>query len=267
MKKNKFSFQKRIGFIASVILTICAFMLFVPELLGANLFSPETVTTLLIQSAVVPIYYDASTGRAVYSASAINAASDAAPGVGAIPTVCVCDSINPYRIPNSLTLTATSTGIGSVAKLTPFDDVAEAVQGSLGTIFFGIAEIPFGAGTIAKQDGTFIFAADNIRNITATRMLVIDKITAFGTEVATNASASLNYVRGFISGNENQLLTFNLTQTNQSAVNVLQWSALGVIAGGLLYYKSNEGFQFTFTTAAGIINLQLSIKGYQYYGN
>lgn len=261
MKKNKISFDKRIKYMVGVIFTIMALMFSIPELSAVD---------LVTFGAIVPIYYDASTGRAVYSASSINAGADAAPGLtggASLPVLCVCDSINPYRVPNSLTLTATSTGIGSVAKITPFDDVAEAVQGSLGTIFFGIAEIPFGAGTIAKQDGTFIFAADNIRNITATRMLVIDKITAFGTEVATNASASLNYVRGFISGNDNQLLTFSLTQTNQSAVNVLTWAALGVIPGGLLYYKSNEGFQYTFTTALGIINLQLSIKGYQYYGN
>lgn len=260
MKKNKFNFQRKIKYMAAVIFTFMAAFMAIPELSAVD---------LVTFAVVAPIYYDASTGRAVYSASAINAASDAAPGVGsaAVPQICVCDSVTPYRIPSSLTLTATSTGIGSVAKITPFDDVAEAVQGSLGTIFFGVAEIPFGAGTIAKQDGTFIFAADNIRNITATRMLVIDKITAFGTEVATNASASLNYVRGFISGNDNMLLTFNLQQTNQSAVNVLQWSALGVIPGGLLYYKSNEGFQYTFITAAGVLNLQLSIKGYQYYGN
>lgn len=254
--------------IATTILFIMAALFSIPEVTAFDISTVDLCGSMSLAATVVsPIYYDASTGRAVYTSSQLAPGNGNAGLQSSAPLVCVCDAINPYRVPNTLTLTETSTGIGSVAKLTPFDDAAEAVQGSLGTIFFGVSEITFGAGTIAKQDGTFIFAGDVIRNITATRMLVIDSITMFGTEVAGLAAVTLNYVRGYISGNDNQLLNFTLQTTNQTAVTVLEWKAAGVIPGGLMYYKSNEGFQYTNATAAGVLNIRLSIKGYQYYGN
>lgn len=261
---------KKVKFIAALIFTIIGLLMFIPELSAFNVTASEIIGTLSLSAVITPIYYEGSTGRPVYSASSLRASgavNDVAPGGATTPAMCVCDAVNPYRVPNTITLTGTSTGVGSVGKLTPFDDAAEAVQGTLGTIFMGVAEIPFGAGTIAKQDGTFIFAGDVIRNITATRMLVIDKITMFGTDVAGLAAATLNYVRGYIGGNDNTLLNFSLQTNNQTAVTVLEWSAAGVIPGGLLYWKSNEGWQYTFATAAGLINIRMSIKGYQYYGN
>lgn len=259
--------KKQIFFIGAFLISLA--LLLLPEMNASgaenisifeNISEGEFIKAVFAASQLtaMPLYFARESGQPVYAPG-----SDAAPSLA--PGVCVCDHGGAWRVPEWITLNATSTGVGSIAKITPFDNAAEGVQGAMGTIFFGITEIPFGAGTIAKEDGTFIFAGDIIRAITTNRMLVIDYMTMDGTDVAATSSKDLNWIRGFISGNDNKLLKFMLDPNNQTAVTVLKYDALQSL-GSPIMWKSNEGWQYTFNLAAGVVNIHMHIAGFQYYG-
>lgn len=250
--------KRKIGIMAAIIAAFAVCFLSAFPDVASCINIEHAIEGVSLAALSAPLYFDRQ-GMPYYGVRS----SQSQPVNG---EACVCDRAKPYMVPEFITLTATSTGVGSLAKFTPFDDIAEAVQGTLGTIFFGVAELPFGAGTIARQDGTLIFGQEAIRQVTATRMLAVDYFQMTGTDIAGVSQQNLNYVRGFISGNDNTLLKATLLQSNQTAVLVLRWDAVSNGMAPVLMWKSNEGFQYVMLTALGVINIAFHLVGFNYYG-
>lgn len=126
-------------------------------------------------------------GKAINTPSAIQNASDGSCNIGQAN----------YRPTPQFTLRAdNSAGVAIVVFKQPsFDGVVEAINGSIGASFMSVVEMPNGAGTVAKQNGTNIFSGEALGAYLATYGMVISKLQASGDGITTPALTILNVQR------------------------------------------------------------------------
>jgi len=107
-----------------------------------------------------------------------------------------CGADGNYKAPDQVTFTFTNAALTEeIVKFTQADDMYEATNGEIGAAgtasWFDILELPFGDGTIVKQDGTDIFAAQTLAQTLQTYGLMIGKIQVSGSAISgVNATSS-----------------------------------------------------------------------------
>lgn len=180
----------------------------------------------------------------------------------AAPPDCFCGDNRNYQIPSKFTLRADNTGGGGAAtfKMQPFDMMAEAIAGSIGTAFFQLVQAINGNGTIPLQNGTFIFGLDALRSLTATYALVVSKMEATGSYV-TGLSLStfdMNVVKGNLNDVSRETRVFSLDKNYQQRVlsNNDTW-----------LLTANKGFSVANIPngANGLLEIEFTIAGFKPY--
>ena len=178
---------------------------------------------------------------------------------------CSCSSAKKaYRMPPTLNLIFTNaSGATANCKYPSFDGVAEAVQGTLGSLFATLLEATNGAGTVASVNGTNIYGITALANQTASYALAIGQVL-ISNITGTAASGSLftfNLVSGSFQGNETEIKQCNLIQSNaQSGVPI--W---GTPANDLWYLTANKYITVNGMPTGTSIKMQLQILGYKPY--
>lgn len=210
------------------------------------------------------LYYDRN-GNPVYNPATLArmTQSGTAPADAiAAPPECFCGDNKNYQVPSKFTLRADNTGGGAAAtfKMQPFDMMAEAINGSIGTAFFQLIQATFGNGTIALQNGTFIFGLDALRYLTATYALVIGKMEATGSYV-TGLSLStfdMNVFKGNLNDVTRETRVFSLDKNYQQRVlsNNDTW-----------LLTANKGFNVTNIPngANGLLEIEFTVLGFKPY--
>lgn len=211
------------------------------------------------------LYYDHA-GNPVYNPAYINAArasGQSVEGLQIAPPDCFCGDNKNYQVPKSFTLRADNTGGAGAAtfKMQPFDMMAEAVNGSMGTEFFQLLETVFGNGTIALQNGTLIYGLDALRYLTATYALVVTKMKATGTYVTGLSISNFDMVilKGNLNSVEREAKKFTLAKDYQSQ---------GVLENNDTWLlTSNKGFFIPNIPngANGVLDIEFFIAGFKPY--
>lgn len=205
------------------------------------------------------LFYD-RTGSPVYTP---NSGGRTAVGSGstlAVPPIGnYCADANSFVVPDSFTLTADNSG-GNAAvnfKHTSFDNVVEAILGSIGASWFTIDELPNGNGTIAQEDGTNIFADDSLRRFTGTYAVAISEMVATGTAVANITEQLMNVYKGSLTRVETSTIKLVLDETNASTTPVLRFK-------GLWYLTSNKAFSVS-VPAGTSMKIRMTVAGFKPY--
>lgn len=226
-------------------------------------FSGEPETFLLI-AHITPLWYDRS-GYPIYTpeqAARNLGSTGGAPSPDAASAVanCICGDNRNYIVPSSFTLQFPGAAGATVGKAFSFDNVAEAISGQLGTVFPVVQEFPNGNGTVALQDGTFIFGNDALKNITTTYAIVVKGITATGVAIAGLPNLQLTFLKGNISSVGRESRDLILNQANASAIATL-------INGDIWYLTANKLMNVPIAAgvAAVALTLRFDIAGYKPY--
>ena len=205
------------------------------------------------------LFYDRN-GNPVYAPSAVSrTASVGANGAIAVPPIGnYCADANSFIVPDSFSLTAVNGGGASVIfKHSSFDNVVEAINGSIGASWFSIDELPNGAGTIAQQDGTNIFGDDALRRFTGTYAIAISDMVATGTAVANVTELLMSVFKGSLTRVDKSTIKLTLDETNASSTPVLRFK-------GLWYLTSNKAFSVS-VPAGTTLKLRMSVAGFKPY--
>lgn len=134
-----------------------------------------------------------------------------------------CGPKGNYTFPPQITFVGANATAGALTyKFTQADNMTEALQGSLGTNWFAIAELPFGNGTIAKQDLTLINGAETLARALQTYGMKIEGMQLTGAAAGTQVLI-VNSYRGNLSGVSNEKWTFNLDPNNNTGNVILRY--------------------------------------------
>lgn len=166
---------------------------------------------------------------------------------------------NVYRAPDQFTLRAdNSAGVAPVIfKFPSFDNVVEAIQGTIGADFFSVLEFPNGAGTVAQQAGGNIFGAQSLARITATWCIKVYKVQASNDAVASLAQFTVNGFYGNIQGVDRMDLTMNLDKNLSVSANTLSLTKA---------WNFTSNFAMAATVPTGTtLDLTFYILGYEPY--
>lgn len=176
----------------------------------------------------------------------------------AMGSVTQCQPKGNYITPQQFNLTANNTtGAAVVYKFTQADNMTESMRGSIGTAWFSVQQLPFGNGTITKQDGTLINGAETLARSLQTYGYKIGKITATGTALATyGQTLVIDAWRGNLSGANQENWTLNLDTNNSSAT-----PTLVLVPDGGIDLTSNVSFSCS-VPAGQALNLQFVPMGY-----
>lgn len=208
------------------------------------------------------LFYD-RTGSPVYSPAMADRNARMVGGSIQVPPIGnYCADSNSYIVPPSFSLTADNTlGVAAVTfKHTSFDNVVEAIRGEIGgatSQFFSVDELPFGAGTIAQQDGTNIFGDDAIRRFSATYAIAISEIVMTGTAAANITEQLMEVFKGSLTTVDQSTIKLVLDESNATATPVLKFR-------GLWYLTSNKAFSIS--VGAGLVaRLRFQVAGFKPY--
>lgn len=176
-------------------------------------------------------------------------------------SVSQCQPKGNYIVPQQFNLTANNTtGAAILYKFTQADNMTESMIGSVGAAWFSVQQLPFGAGTITKQDLTLINGAETLARSFQTYGLKIGKIVATGTALASyGQTLVIDAWRGNLSGANQENWTLNLDTTNSSAT-----STFTFIPEDGLDLTSNVTFRCS-VPAGTALNLQFVPMGYVPY--
>lgn len=200
------------------------------------------------------LFYDRS-GSPVMTPSGRSSATGSS---AVMPVGNYCADNNSFIVPDSFTMTAVNSGLATDSwKHTSFDNVVEAIRGSIGNNWFSIDELPNGNGTIAQEDGTNIFADDSLRRFTGTFAVAISEIVATGTAVANITEQLINVYKGSLTRVEESTIKLVLDETNASQTPVLRFR-------GLWYLTSNKAFSVN-VPAGTTMKLRFAVAGFKPY--
>ena len=200
------------------------------------------------------LFYDRSGSPVLSPASRSIAGNPSA----VMPIGNYCADNNSFIVPDSFTMTAVNSGLVADSwKHSSFDNVVEAIRGSIGNNWFTIDELPNGNGTIAQEDGTNIYADDTLRRFTGTFAVAISEIVATGSAVANITEQLLNVYKGSLTRVEESTIKLVLDETNASSTPVLRFK-------GLWYLTSNKAFSVS-VPAGTTMKLRFAVAGFKPY--
>lgn len=163
-----------------------------------------------------------------------------------------CAPKGNYTFPDQFTLTVTTVGAANV-KFTQADNMTEAIQGSIGTVWFAVQQLPIPGAPIVKQDGTNINAAESLARALQTYGLKINKIIATGTAIAGVTSLLINMWRANLTGANNEDITLNMNPALPNPTVSIEWV-------GSFDLTSNVSFRVA-VPAATTLNLTFYVGG------
>jgi hypothetical protein len=193
-------------------------------------FSPEVLAALpswLIDASGAAtlagfstgVYYDKNGQLMSQNGDAARSVAGAADFVNTLGAISpACGPKANYVFPDQFTLVAdNSAGLTATTfKFTQADNMTEAAIGSIGTAWFAVQELPFGNGTIPKEDGTDIFGAESLARSLQSYGIRVHKIQATGTYLTTVPSIVMNAWRGSLAGQPSDTWKLDVDTTNAS---------------------------------------------------
>lgn len=204
------------------------------------------------------LFYD-RTGSPVYAPAVGGGMAKMVGGSIQVPPIGnYCADSNSFIVPDSFSLTAVNGGgAPDTWKHTSFDNVVEAIRGSIGNNWFTVDELPNGNGVIPQEDGTNIFGMDSVRRFTATYGIAISEIVATGTAVANVTELLMNVFKGSLTRVEESTIKIVLDESNASSTPVLKFK-------GLWYLTSNKAFSVS-VPANSTLKLRMQVAGFKPY--
>lgn len=165
---------------------------------------------------------------------------------------------NAYKAPDQITLRYDNSGGGAAVtcKFPSFDNMVEAFQGSIGTVFPTVLQLPNGNGTVAQQAGGNIYGAQSLARLTATMVNRINKVQLSNTQAASLSTYTINTFYGNPKGVDNNQILLNV---DKNFSNVTTLSAI-------VDWPITANCAFSFSVdAAKIADITLYYAGYQPY--
>lgn len=206
-----------------------------------------------------PVYF--SEGKPVIDPKAVAAgtATILVDGQPVQTASCACNDERAYQPPSSLTLVFDNTAgvTATTFKLPSFDNVVEAIRGSIGTAFPSVQEMPNGNGTILDQQGNGIFGAMAFVAQMASMPIAIKQTIITGSGVE-GANKKQTFIVNRYRGNLNRVIDSQIIHRAQVIANS---SIIQMISEEKLWYFTPNTALSLIVPTGSVINMEMVIVG------